>query len=240
MKGNIRTIITVLCLSGFFSIIALCKTVMIIWAAVQPTYTFTYSFDTTLASTARHAIQTYVEQHDTLSSQALINGICAEFNYVYSCQLAYKPSGAHIQINAHTLAYAINDQLVANQDGTLFAKEVFKPTLYATLKKISVPTFVPTSQEVPSLLHQWICHAPPTIFSQYAVCWLNEHIIELTDLDDAQFVIRCTHNQTLDATTLQSYRTLKNELSTHALRQHDTSSVIADIRFEGQIILSKK
>lgn len=213
---------------------------MIVWSAVQPAYTFTYSFDTTLASTTRHSIQTYVEQHSTLSSQALINSICSEFNYIHSCQLAYKPSGAHIQINAHTAAYAINDQLIANQDGTLFAKEAFTPTLFEELKKVSVPTLVPTSPKTPSLLHQWICHAPPTLFSQYAVCWLDEHTIELTDLEDAQFVIRCTHNQTLDATTLQSYRTLKNELSDHALRQRNTNSVIADIRFEGQIILSKK
>jgi hypothetical protein len=130
MKGNIRTIITVVCLSGFFSILALIKTITIIWSAIQPTHAFTYSFDTMLASTTHHAIQTYVEQHDTLSSQELINGICTEFNYVHSCHLAYKPSGAQIHINAHTPLYAINNHSVANQDGTLFAKEAFTPTFF--------------------------------------------------------------------------------------------------------------
>lgn len=203
MKGNIRTIITVLCLSGFFSAVALCKAVMIIWSALQPTYAFTYSFDTKLASAARHLIQTYVEQNGRVNSQALINGICAECNYVQSCQLSYKPSGAHLQINAYTPAYTINDRLIASQEGKLITREAFDAALVGGLKKISVPTVAQESSEPPSLLHQWMCRVPPTIFSQYAVCWLDEHTIELTDLQDPQFVIRCTHDQALDVATLQ-------------------------------------
>ena len=240
MKGNIRTIITVLCLSGFFSAIALCKAVMIIWSALQPTYAFTYSFDTRLASTARHHIQTYVEQNGRVNSQALINGICATCNYVQSCQLSYNPSGAHLQINAHTPAYIINDRVVTSQEGNLITKEAFTSELVGSLKKISVPTVAQESSELPSLLHQWMCHVSPTIFSQYAICWVDEHTIELTDLQDHQFVIRCTHNQTLDVATLQSYSTLKNELNSNALKQKSTASIVADIRFEGQIIFSKK
>lgn len=239
MKGNVRAIIGLLCISGIFSSIALFKVVTMVYSLVQPS-TIICSFNGHLSIPTQNAIQTYIQQNRTiLSSQSLINTLCDHFNCIKSAQLSLTPHGSHMVAHAHVPHAFINDTLIANDQGHLFSAHDFDVSSLHTIKKINIHNIHTSDKHLPHLIQQWIIATPLSLFESYSINWINEHNIECVDIHDPQFIIRCRHDQLITKEIIDQHAYIKNNYDNKQMNKR-SKYIVTDIRFDKQIIISKK
>lgn len=239
MKGNIRAIIGLLCVSGIFSSIALFKVVTMVYSLVQPS-AITCSFNGHLSIPTQNAIQAYAqENHTALSSQSLINTLCDHFTCIKSAQLSLTPHGSHMVAHAHVPHALINDTLIANDQGHLFLAHDFNVSLLHNIKRMYIHNIHTSDKNLPSLIQQWIISTPLSLFESYAISWIDEHNIECIDIHDPQFIIRCRHDQLITKEIINQHAYIKNNYDNQQVHKRD-KYIVTDIRFDKQIIISKK
>jgi len=242
MKGNMHVIAILLGFSGVIGSIATYKVTTIMFSKSHGIKPITYHFDDRLSKKSQKKIVAYIEQHRYAHSQALVSSVCSTFDYIKSAQLHYTPHTVNIHIQAHNLSAIINNQYAVTTSleySTLLNIHDFNPQIINELKQLNLDTIEHVSAQsiLPSTIHEWIIRMPHDLFTQFHVSWIDENNIECTYKKDPQLTIRCTHTQNIDATDIESCLYAKNTLPSHMLSIH--KKIVADVRFDQQIIISK-
>ena len=237
MKGSIRAIAILLAVAGAIGSVASYKVCTLIFSEIQHT-TVAYHIDERLSQDVQRQIIAFVQSHADSAPQQLIDDICAQFGFVENVQLSHTPHAQTLQIQSRPLLALINDQEVATAAGLLFDKNNFSDQSLQNIKRVQVPAEQCTQMLAP-VVHDWIERMPADLFASFAVTWVDENAIELKSKNDSQLVIRCSHTQSVDQLCAQACAQAKDEMvQQRSLERHQ--ELVADVRFDRQIIISKR
>ncbi len=236
MKGSIHAVAVLLSITGLIGSIATYKVAAIIFSGAQHT-SITYHIDERLSQESQRHIIAYIEKNRSISSQMLIDDVCMQFKCVDSAYLWYTPHGADLHIRACTLLAGVNDQFVVTTSGRVLEKNHFAPSLSDDLKHIKIHELCEI--QLPTVIHNWIDRAPFEVFEAFDVTWVDENNIELKNKKDPQLVICCMHTQPINSLVIDACTYAKKTLISDSMwaKHHE---VIADVRFDRQIIVSKR
>ncbi len=235
MKGSIRAVAALLGMTGLIGSVATYKVAAIIFTGMQHA-SITYHIDERLSQKSQQQIIAHIENNRSISPQDLINDVRTQFGCIDSIQLKYTPYTAEMHISARELSAVVNDQFVVTISGIMLEKEQYSPFLFDNLKHINMHELCEI--KLPAIIHSWIDRAPFELFKAFDVVWFDENNIELKNKKDSQLVIRCAHTQSVDSLAIDACRDAKQALmNDNWVRHHE---VIADVRFDRQIIISKR
>jgi len=236
MKGNIRAIVLLLSITGLIGSVATYKVALIIFSGIQHT-SITYHIDKRLSQESQQQIIACIENNKSILSQNMIDTVCTQFKSIDTIQLRHTPHGAMINITAHELSAMVNDQSVVTATGAILEKTQYNSSFFNTLKHITVHGLC--DSKLPIIIRDWIDRASPEIFRTFDVTWFDENTIELKNKKNSRLVIRCAHEQPIDSLAINACAQIKKALVCNSIwaTHHE---LIADVRFDRQIIVSKR
>jgi len=236
MKGNRRAVIGLLCMAGMIGAVATYKAAAIVISHTQHAK-IAYHFDNRLSYDTQNKIVQHVDQCVHSSPQELITDIHTTFDCVQKIALQYEPDGAQMVISAHDILALINNHFLVTPSRNLIAKEWYNAAAVAAVKCMDVSLL--SERQLPDAIYAWIDRMPESLFHTFNVTWIDENSIELRHAQDPQLTIVCAHAQPIETVLLDSCIEQKAILlSNRQIRKGD--SILADVRFDQQIILSKK
>lgn len=236
MKGNIRIIAVLLAISGGIGLLATYKAAAIIFSGnANNNVPIVYHFDTKISSQAKAEIKHHIQTHQSMRAQALIDSLCKQFNHLKQVYIQYAPQNINIHITAHEPCALINETSVVTTDGRMLNRTAFTDTALEHIKALNVPSIKDTYTQLPAPIFSWIQRTPDTIFKDFSITWIDENEIECAHKEDPHLIIRCTHTQDLRAHDIDACIYAKKQRT--IAPQH---TVVADIRFNRQVIISKK
>ena len=236
MKGSVRAVAALLSITGLIGSVATYKVAAIVFSGAQHA-SITYHIDERLSQKSQRHIITYIEKNRSISSQKLIDDVCMQFKCIDSVRLCYIPHRANMHVSACTLLAKINHQFVATTSGMVLEKEQYDPILVDRLKHINIHELCEI--QLPTVIHNWIDRAPFEVFEAFDVAWFDGNHIELQNKKDPQLVICCTHTQPINSLAVDACTHAKKTLISDSMwaKHHE---VVADVRFDRQIIVSKR
>lgn len=237
MKGNKCAVLGLLGITGCVGSIAVYRVILIIVAAVCSGQ-IQYVFDEHLSTKAKEHIAAYANCVLLSSAQDYINAIQQQFKYIDTVQLSYMPEMTQLYIKAREPIARINDHYVADRCGHLFKATVFQDTLVQKLKSVFIAQ-LSDNLTLPDNIHQWVSQISPALCATYNITWIDEHTIELKKHDDPALIIRCSSEQSMTDMPLQMCMQAKESLL-QAVTLKATQAIVTDIRFDRQIIVSKR
>ena len=236
MKGNIRAVALLLSITGLIGSVATYKVATIIFSGMQYA-SISYHIDERISPNLQQQIIAYIENNRSISSQILINDIHSQFACVDSVQLQHSPHAVDLYVSACDILAVINNQFAVTASGIMLEKEQYNSSFFADFKHIKIPQMC--ELQLPTAIHSWIDQAPLEIFKVFDIAWFTENHIELQHKKDPQLVICCTNTQPINSLVIDACTDAKKALMGNNMRASH-HEVIADVRFDRQIIVSKR
>ena len=205
---------------------------------------FDLRFDATFSEAARQDITAFVESLDkrwALRPVLFTSIIKERFPFIQSAQSRLVPPGTMKLIcHAHKPLCIINQTLLLVPPQSLCPTSYFQEAIVASLPTIAVePSLLKTYD--PKIMVSVVSGLGADIFARYQVAVPAEGSILFEDKQQPRLSLVCRVDK-VPTTTLCMYGKYMHELleSRNAFKGKSNTHFVADLRFEKQIILSKK
>ena len=201
----------------------------------------TYAFDSCFSNATRDRLKEFIDtrNHTIGSSKQLFEDLKKQFPQVKSLIVERcAPGVMHYDIQSVRPLVTINKQCVVAENGAVFPMTLFAQRSVNFLYDVAVPNF--GFKQLPTSFVTAMQEMLPEMFSSYAVSWIDDKEMWLRDKNDPSFFIICNTKKLPDAQMFSHCNRLRQEMTqkTDERKTEKQSIVVADIRFDKQIIFS--
>lgn len=164
-----------------------------------------------------------------------------QFPWIQSIDLSFFSSGrAHVALIAYDPLCLINNTYVMISTGALLSKDFFEATSINMLRSLSV-VFGTEEAVLSDECKRFIVDVPLAVLDAYRCVWVDNNSVRLYDKQQPYFVIVCHPEGIPNDTIMRHCNALKQELIERCVFGVPRAKTwVADIRFEGQIIVSQE
>lgn len=193
-----------------------------------------YSFSESINQSIRDSI----EQKINLSGANLFTELKNDFPMVE--KLVVRRTGlnkVHVQVSASDLVWRLGTTFVLTSSGEVHLSNCFKASVLRVLPKVYMHEAAEAATDIVDLQKQFLLKLPDFVIENYVAHWYGSNKIVLIDKknNERQVIVRADQKITLDI--LQTSKRLFSEYQKHA-NKTCKGTVSADMRFEGQVIVS--
>lgn len=212
----------------------------IITARLHALATHSHTVDFRFSPAVNADITNYIETNKEFSKSRSFADLQTQFPYIKSLKIQRSaPAHTDYETIAHELLVTINNQQVVTDNGLVFNRELFAPRSVKFLYNIE--TVHQHSARVPEAFIDSMHAFMPDIVKAYTVTWIDDKEIVLHDKVQPLFFIKCSAKKLPDKQVLATCTRLMQEILQQLSEkkiQKVQQSLIADIRFDKQIILN--
>ncbi|HSW73897.1 MAG TPA: hypothetical protein VLG71_01955 [Candidatus Limnocylindria bacterium] len=205
----------------------------------------TFSVDPLFAPTTSSEIISFLEHTKDLDKQSitqLYTTLQSEFPAVKTLTVQrIAPDQLHVMISCQKPYMMVNETTTVTEGGYLVPTTVFAQTHTKNLPALTIANLPCATHRAPPGLMNCIGQLREQLCKQYTVIWRTELETELVDKQQPQFAVVCNTTTLAQPSLLARCQKLKEELQSQGAFEAKPKKLwIADIRFDKQIILSRR
>ena len=200
-------------------------------------------FPTSLSSNSREKIDSFIAKNSNYQQNKpakIISTIKENFPFIKTVALNYEATKQlDIIVSTYKPIYLINSNQLLLESGELNSREDYTSEVTQNLPTINFNNKDKQQEKrklTESSILQQIDHE---IKKQYSIVWKNENHILLNDKNQKNFSILCNAHSILQKNKITTCQKLKNKKIARNRWYLTKRQVIADIRFDKQIIFSR-
>lgn len=228
----LKTLLSATLVVGFWQASKFCN------AMLAASY-YTFTFDPLLSDIQQEKIifavrHTGITQIDELAH--LIKEKCPAVNNVVIQRMANK--SWHIEVTASSPFMIVNADWVLNQQGNLVSHSLYTSQSLVHIPSITMKVSKNTAPSLSPIFRQWLAGLDAAILKNYTIHWHGDYEIWLREKKNPTYALICTCLKALHPELIAYCEGIQKGTEGKANKTATKKPVVADVRFEKQIVLS--